>query len=229
MQPQKILSIFLMLTASVVIFAIAQLIKQMLAAYDLSSMYISFCAGFILFTPLVSLALHPLLFSKVKNSGKDRTSALIFNVGLVMVVQGLFFLIWITDAIALYSIYVDSNSFLAKAFDIKTKVGEDLSGVFFVFNLVLAWCFSLLSLFIGLLPCLIARLQNLGIVGNFVAAFKFFKQNKLIICGYALVLSATVLLTLLYVNYLFLVLFPLALTWIFIAISKLYLRQLAEN
>ena len=107
----NLLSGFLILLASIIIFAIAQVIERFLYSYELSSMYISFCAGFILFTPLVSLALHPLLLVNTDKNHQSKTTGLLVNVGLVAVVQGAFFLIWMTDAIAIYSIYVDANSF----------------------------------------------------------------------------------------------------------------------
>ena len=130
----SLLSGFLILLASIIIFAIAQVIERFLNSYELASMYISFCAGFILFTPLVSLALHPLLSVNSDKSNKIKATGLIVNVGLVAVVQGAFFLIWMTDAIAIYSIYVDGNSFLAKAFNINSQKTTSLSQEFYCFS-----------------------------------------------------------------------------------------------
>lgn len=218
------LSGFLIILASSVIFTIAQVIEQFLGSYDLSSMYVSFCAGFILFTPLVSLTLHPLLLASTDSSNKIKVKGLIANISLVTVVQGLFFLIWMTDAIAIYSIYVDSNSFLAKAFNINSKNPGNYSQEFYWINLFLAWLFSLLSLAVGLLPCLIARLKNLGVVGNFVSAFKFAKKQKLALALYAFCLAFSAVIPLMYAKYLFIVLFPLTLSWVFIGLSKRYLQ-----
>lgn len=213
----------LLLLASIIIFAIAQVIERFLYSYELTSMYISFCAGFILFTPLVSLALHPLISINRGDSHQFKATDLIVNVGLVAVVQGAFFLIWMTDAIAIYSIYVDANSFLAKAFNITSEKTASLNQEFYWFNLFLAWFFSLLSLTLGLLPCLIARLKNLGVVGNFVSAFLFAKQCKLQMLYYALGLAFSVVMPLMYMKYLFILLFPIILTWIFIDLTKHYL------
>jgi hypothetical protein len=219
----RIISATLLIIASLLIFAIAQTIETLLIEYELSSMYISFCAGFILFIPLVSLVLHPLLFNDVEDKQAQK-STLMMNVGLVMVVQGLFFLIWMTDAIAIYSMYVDSNSFLAKAFNISSDHKGAFSKEFFWANLLLAWFFSLLSLVVGLLPCLIARLKNLGVVGNFVSAFQFAKVNKLSLIVYAFYLAFSAVMPLMYAKYLFIVLFPLTLVWAFLNISKSYLK-----
>lgn len=219
----KMLSSFLLLAASLLIFAFALLIEQWLIEFNLSQMYISFCAGFILFTPLVSLVLHPLLFNDATGE-RGRKTALMMNVGLVMVVQGLFFLIWMTDAVAIYSIYVDANSFLAKAFNISSDHRGTFSKEFFWANLLLAWLFSFLSLVVGMLPCLISRLKNLGVVGNFVSAFQFSKVNKLPLTVYAFYLAFSVVVPLMYVSYLFVVLFPLTLLCVFINISKRYLK-----
>ncbi len=218
----RIISATLLVIATLLIFAIAQTIEALLIAYELSSMYISFCAGFILFIPLVSLVLHPLLFNDVEDKQAQK-STLIMNVGLVMVVQGLFFLIWMTDAIAIYSMYVDSNSFLAKAFNINSDNKGTFSKEFFWANLLLAWLFSFLSLVVGLLPCLIARLKNLGVVGNFVSAFQFAKVNKFSLTVYAFYLAFSAVIPLMYAKYLFIVLFPLTLLWAFLNISKRYL------
>lgn len=221
----KFISYGLVFFATIVIFFISQVIQFYLAAYELDTMYISFCAGFILFIPLVSLVLHPLLLNK---EGKQETfhfSTLLANIGLVCVVQFLCFLIWMTDAIALYSMYVDQNSFLAKVFDIQTQTRGDMTFEFYCFNFALAWLFALLSLVIGVLPCLIARLHNYGVVGDFVAAFSFAKKHKLAVGGYAMLTAVTVLLPLLYAKYLFLVIFPVVLVVIFTRLNKTYLQS----
>ena len=223
----KCLSALLILLASGGIFAIAQIIEQLLIQYGLEAMYISFCAGFILFTPLVSLALHPLLLTNTDGCNEIKTSALIVNIGLVVIVQGLFFLIWMTDAIAVYSIYVDSHSFLANAFNINSENNVNFSQEFYWMNLLLAWLFSFLSITAGLLPCLIARMKNLGVVGNFVSAFTFAKKHKLTLARYAFYLAFSVVMSLVYVKYLFIILFPMTLAWIFIAMSKSYLESTA--
>lgn len=220
----SLLSGFLLLLASIVIFAISQAIELLLESYELTSVYISFCAGFILFTPLVSLALHPLLSVNAELDNKIKAQGLIVNIGLVTVVQGLFFLIWMTDAIAIYSIYVDGNSFLAKAFNINSKKVEDFSQTFYWINILLAWLFSFLSLAIGLLPCLIARLKNLGVVGNFVSAVKFAKQYKLTLAIFSFCLALSVVMPLMYANSLFILMFPITLSLIFIALTKRYLQ-----
>ncbi|WP_136038008.1 hypothetical protein [Candidatus Colwellia aromaticivorans] len=220
---EKIMSYALVFFTSLVIFFIAQVIQFYLGAYDFNTMYISFCAGFVLFIPLVSLVLHPLLLNKEGKRDTFHFSDLLANIGLVCVVQFLFFLIWITDAIALYSIYVDQNSFLAKAFDIQTQARGDMTFEFYCFNFVLAWVFALLSMVVGLLPCLIARLDNLGIVGNFVAAFSLAKRHKGMFCLYALLITSSVLVPLLYAKYLFLVVFPTVLVWVFISLNEKYL------
>ena len=218
----SLLSGFLILLASIIIFAIAQVIERFLNSYELASMYISFCAGFILFTPLVSLALHPLLSVNSDKSNKIKATGLIVNVGLVAVVQGAFFLIWMTDAIAIYSIYVDGNSFLAKAFNINSQKTTSLSQEFYWFNVFLAWFFSLLSLTLGLLS---APFENLGVVGNFVSAFQFAKQCKLQLAVYAFYLAFAVVVPLMYGKYLFILLFPITLTWVFVTIAKSYLAS----
>jgi len=187
-------------------------------------MYISFCAGFILFTPLVSLTLHPLLLSNSQGSNKIKRKGLLVNVGLVAVVQGLFFLIWMTDAIAIYSMYVDANSFLAKAFNINSESVANSSQSFYWLNLLLAWLFAFLSLMLGLIPCLIARVKNFGVVGNFVSAFKFVKLHKLSLVLYALCLALAVVMPLMYSKYLFIIVFPLMLIWVFIGIARRYLQ-----
>jgi hypothetical protein len=220
---EKAVSYGLAFFASLMIFFISQVIHYFLGEYDFTTMYISFCAGFILFIPLVSLVLHPLLINKEGKNETFQFKDLLANIGLVCVVQFLCFLIWITDAIALYSLYVDQNSFLAKAFDIQTQAKGDMTFEFYCFNFVLAWLFSLLSIVVGILPCMIARLDNFGVVGNFAAAFKLAKRNKAMFCLYALLIASSVLLTLLYAKYLFLVLFPVILVWVFIQLNKLYL------
>lgn len=224
---EKIVSYGLVFFASLVIFIISQVIQYYLATYNLSTMYISFCAGFILFIPLVSLVLHPLLLNSKGENTTFHFSGLLTNIGLVCVVQLLCFLIWMTDAIALYSLYVDQHSFLAKVFDIKTKIRGDMTFEFYCFNFLLACLFSLLSLVVGLLPCMIARLDNYGVVGDFVAAFSFAKQHKGMICSYALLITSAVLLSLLYVKYLFLVIFPIVLVLIFSRLNNAYLLSKA--
>lgn len=186
-------------------------------------MYISFCAGFILFIPLVSLVLHPLLLNKAGKKETFHFSTLLANIGLVFVVQFLCFLIWITDATVLYSLYVDQNSFLAKVFGIKAQSQGDMTVEFYFFNFVLAWFFALLSMIVGVLPCVIARLNNYGVVGDFVAAFSFTRKHKGLMCLYAVLIVSSVLLPLLYAKYLFLVLFPSVLVWIFVQLNKKYL------
>jgi len=188
-------------------------------------MYISFCAGFILFIPLVSLLLHPLIINKEGIRETFHFSALLANIGLVCVVQLLCFLIWMTDAIALYSLYVDQESFLAKVFDIKTQARGDMTFEFYCFNFILAWLFALLSMIVGVLPCLIARLDNYGVVGDFVAAFLFSKKHKALMCLHALLITSSILLPLLYGKYLFLVLFPCVIIWVFVCLNKKYLQS----
>jgi hypothetical protein len=220
---ENFVSYGLVFFASLVIFFIAQIIQFYLGTYDFTTMYISFCAGFILFIPLVSLVLHPLIVNKYGKRETFHFRDLLANIGLVCVIQFLCFLIWITDAIALYSLYVDQNSFLAKAFDIKTQAKGDMTFEFYCFNFLLAYVFSFLSMVIGILPCLIARLDNLGVVSNFVTALSFSKKHKRILGFYALIITGSVLLTLLYAKYLFLVLFPLVLVWIFTRLNEAYL------
>lgn len=188
-------------------------------------MYISFCAGFILFTPLVVLVLHPLVFVDQTTEDKSHFSVLIKNLGLVLLVQCLFFLIWITDAIALYSIYVDQNSFLAKAFNISSENNTDLSTQFFWFNLLLAWLFSFISLVLGVMPCLIARIDNNGVVKNFVAGFCFAKKYKGKMLLSALVIAVSTIIPLLYFKYLFLFSFPIVLSTVFSYFSHLLLLK----
>jgi len=222
---EKMVSYGLVFFASLVIFSISQVIQFYLITYNLPTMYISFCAGFILFIPLISLFLHPLLVNKEGNRETFHFNALLANIGLVSVVQLLCFLIWMTDAIALYSLYVDQESFLAKVFDIKTQARGDMTFEFYCFNFILAWLFALLSMVVGVLPCLVARLDNYGVVGDFVAAFSFSKKHKALMCLYALLITSSVLLPLLYSKYLFLVLFPSALIWVFVCLNKKYLQS----
>ncbi|WP_206485421.1 hypothetical protein [Thalassotalea sp. G2M2-11] len=210
--------------ATGVIFAIAEYIRVLLASYEMNSMFVSFCAGFILFIPLVSLLLHPVILVAPENRVLRTKSSLLANIGIVFVVQVLFFLIWITDAIAMYSIYVDQTSFLAKAFNITSENTANLSTEFFVFNLFLAWFFALLSLVIGLLPCLIARLKNQGVVGNFMASFSYAKQYKKRFSGYSLLIAASVILPLLYVKWLFIFSFPVVLALVIVQLGKQYLQ-----
>ena len=56
-------------------------------------MYISFCAGFILFIPLVSLVLHPLLVNKAGQRETFHIRVLLASIGLICVVQFLCFII----------------------------------------------------------------------------------------------------------------------------------------
>lgn len=188
-------------------------------------MYVSFCAGFILFTPLVVLVLHPLIFVEKVDKTHSYFSVLMKNVGLVSLVQCLFFLIWMTDAIAVYSIYVDQNSFLAKAFSINRENSADFSAEFFWFNLFLAWFFALLSLVLGVMPCLIARIDNNGVVKNFVAGFSFAKKYKAKFALAALALAAATLMPLLYMKYLFIFSFPLVVVSVFLYFSQLLSKQ----
>lgn len=219
----RIISFSLLFVFTVLIFLIAQAIQTTLSAYDLNSMYISFCAGFILFVPLVSLTLHPWFFSLQRDCKPFQFSEFIVNLGLVVVVQLVCFLIWMTDAIAVYSIYVDQNSFLAKAFNINAQTKGGFSQHFYWANLLLAVIFSYLSIFIGILPCVIARIKSEGVVRNFVAAFSFVKRYKANIFLYSLLLALSVTLPLLYAKYLFLVTFPIALSFVFYQVSKRYL------
>ncbi len=218
----KIISFSLLLVATLLIFLIAEAIRELLHSYDLHSMFVSFCAGFILFIPLVSLVLHPLYFSQQENTPALELSSFMVNLGLVMVVQMVCFLIWMTDAVAVYSIYVDQTSFLAKAFNINAQNRGDLSYQFYWANLFLAWFFSCLSIVIGILPCIVARINNNGVVKNFVTAFVFAKKHKKKIALYALLLALTVTMTLLYAKYLFLILFPIVLNRVFSGIYSSY-------
>ncbi|WP_286266650.1 hypothetical protein [Thalassotalea atypica] len=225
----QLLSYSLLLLATVFIFAIAESIRLMLESYELNSLYVSFCTGFILFVPLVSIVLHPFVVKDAKEFDRSYLSTLLANIGLVIFVQFLFFLIWITDAIAVYSMYVDQSSFLAQAFNISSESKGDFSQQFYVVNLLLAWFFALLSIVIGLLPCLVARLNNQGVIGNFVASFRLAKSCKLAMLGYALVLSLSVMLPLIYAKYVFLLTFPVSLYWLFMNISSRYRRLVRKN
>jgi len=218
----RILSYGLLLFSTLVIYSIAQAINSLLINYELSSMYISFCAGFILFTPLVSLLLHPLIFTELLKKGRLKLPLLIVNFGLVLVVQCLFFLIWITDAIVVYSLYVDQNSFLAKSFSITSVNHGNLSVEFFWANLFLAWFFALLSLVLGVMPCLIARIDNQGVVNNFVASFTYAKQYKTQFAFAAFCLAMGVVIPLLYMKYTFLLIFPLVIVSVFLYLSRSY-------
>ena len=220
-----LMSNLLLMLATVGIYIIAQTIRFYLGEYELDSVFISFCVGFILFIPLVSLLLHPLLFSKKTLQQRSPFSILLKNIGLVMVVQCLFFLIWMTDAIAVYSIYVDQTSFLAKAFNITNDNRTDLSRHFFWGNLLLAWLLSLVSLVIGVLPCLIAQLNNQGVVKNFVVAISFAKQNKRIFLLYACIIALAIVLPLLFAPHFFLVSFPIAFVLIFKHLSRRFVAS----
>mgnify|MGYP000323575873 CR=1 FL=1 len=215
----------LLILSTLLIFTIAQTIHFYLSHYDISSMYISFCAGFILFTPLVVLVLHPLIFVEKTSNAHSQFSILMKNAGLVLLVQCLFFIIWMTDAIAVYSIYVDQNSFLAKTFNISRESSADLSTEFFWFNLFLAWLFSLISLVMGIMPCLIARIGNNGVVKNFVASFSFANKYKVKFAIAALAIAVTVVIPLLYMKYLFLLSFPIVVASVFLYFSNLLLIQ----
>ena len=213
----------LLVVSTLMIFFIAEVIQTLLLSYELSSMFVSFCAGFILFTPLVALVLHPLSFNQNKTDVPFHFSAFVTNLGLVIVVQIVCFLIWMTDAVAIYSIYVDQTSFLAKAFNINAQNRENFSEHFYWANLLLAWFFAGLSLVIGILPCLIARVKNGGVVSNFVSAFSFAKSNKITIAIYSLILSLSVVMPLLYEKYMFLIIFPIVLSLVFFKMVKQYL------
>lgn len=216
----KIISYALLLLSTLIIFSLAEVIRFYLHSYSLDAMFISFCAGFILFTPLVSLVIQPIFDKKFKANSPIKLSAFLGNVALVIVVQLLCFLIWMTDAIALYSLYVDQNSFLAKAFNITVESRADLSVEFYWFNIALACFFALLSLVIGVLPCLFSRTENNGIVANFVSAFSFAKHHKKLMLVSALCIALSVLLPLLYAKFLFLVLFPLVLLIVFSQLAE---------
>ncbi len=215
----------LLLFSTLIIFAIAESIRTALTAYDIGSLFISFCAGFILFTPLISLVLHPFAVRLVDPQDKSHKATLLANIGLVLFVQLLFFLIWMTDAVALYSMYVDQSSFLAQAFNIQGGTKGEFSQAFLVFNLVLAWLFSLLSIVLGLIPCLVARIKNQGVVGNIAAGFSYAKSHLGAIAAYALVISIGVLAPLLYAKYLFLLTFPASQFWVFKRVAKGYLAS----
>ncbi len=131
----------------------------------------------------------------------------------------LFFLIWMTEAIAVYSIYVDQTSFLAKAFNITSENRTDLSGEYYWANLFLAWIFAYQSLVIGVLPCLIARTNPQGIV---VSAFSYMKSRNLFFLVISLAISMSVVLPLLYFTYRFLITFPVTLAYCFILLVQRY-------
>jgi len=222
---RHVISYGLLFIATCIIFAISEGIRSYLISYELNAMFISFCAGFILFIPLVSLVLHPIMLVDPENHELRKKSTLLANIGIVFVVQVLFFLIWMTDAIALYSIYVDQNSFLAKAFNISSESRTNLSTEFYWFNLFLAWFFALLSIVIGLFPCLIARIKNNGVVGNFMASFSYAKRNKLLFSSYAIVIALAVVFPLLYAKYLFLLAFPVVLSILIVHLGKSYITS----
>jgi hypothetical protein len=127
-----------------------------------------------------------------------------------------------TDAVAVYSIYVDQNSFLAKAFNITHDNHKNLTAPFYWVNLFLAWFFALLSLIIGVMPCLIARIDDKGVVKNFVAAFSFARRYKSKLALSALFIAAATVLPLLYNPYFFIVTFPAILTVVIFHLSQLY-------
>jgi len=222
---RHILSYCLLIVATCSIFAISEVIHVYLISYELDAMFISFCAGFILFLPLVSLVLHPIMLVDPQNHELLNKSTLFANIGIVFVVQVLFFLIWMTDAIAVYSIYVDQHSFLAKAFNISSESKTNLSAEFYWFNLFLAWLFALLSIVIGLFPCLIARIRNSGVVGNFMESFSYAKQNKLLFSSYAAVIAIAVVFPLLYAKYIFLLVFPVVLSVLIVHLGKGYITS----
>ena len=201
--------------ATMGIFIIAEVIRYYLVKFELNAMFISFCVGFILFMPLISILLHPLLYFKHSTKQHSPFRIILKNLGLVMVVQCLFFLIWITDAIAIYSIYVDQHSFLAKAFNINNVNNVDLSVPFYWGNLLLAVLFSWLSLVLGVMPCLIAQLNDQGVIKNFSRSFSFAKQYKGVFLLCAITIGLVTMLSLLHFNYLFLLAFPLLFKFVF--------------
>ncbi len=216
----KIVSYALLLLSTLIIFSLAEVIRFYLSSYSLDAMFISFCAGFILFIPLVSLVIQPIFDKKISADSALKLSSFLGNVALVVVVQLLCFLIWMTDAIALYSLYVDQNSFLAKAFNITVENRADLSVEFYWFNIALACFFALLSLIIGVLPCLFSKIENNGVVANFASAFSFAKRHKKLMLFSALAIAVSVVLPLLYAKFLFLILFPLVLLVVFSQLSE---------
>ncbi|GHE79019.1 hypothetical protein GCM10011501_03680 [Thalassotalea profundi] len=207
------MSYVLLILSTIAILFIAELIRSYLIEYELGSMFISFCVGFILLTPLVSLLLYPLLLSSGLKQVPSPFYMMLKNIGLVLLVQLLFFFIWMTDAIAVYSIYVDQDSFLAKALNIN-NFRADLSQEFYWGNLILACVFSLISLVIGVLPCLVAQLNNQGVVRNFVISITFANHNKVLFVVYACILAAIIVLPLLYTPFLFLLCFPIAFRYV---------------
>lgn len=124
-----------------------------------------------------------------------------------------------------YSLYVDQNSFLAKSFNIVSEKQGNLSVEYYWANLFLAWFFALLSLVLGVMPCLIARINNKGVVNNFVTSFAFFKQFKVPFSFVALCLAISVIIPLLYLKYLFLFSFPFVLTGVFLYLSRLFVSN----
>ena len=101
----------------------------------------------------------------------------------------------------------------------------DLSTEFFAFNLFLAWFFSLISLVLGVMPCLFARIEDKGVVGNFVSGFNFAKKYKAKFAVAALLIATATVMPLLYMKYLFLLSFPVALIAVFLYFSDLLLKQ----
>lgn len=225
---RHIISYSLLFLTTCLIFLISEVVRSYLIEYELNAMFISFCAGFILFIPLVSLVLHPIILVDPENHELRNKSTMLANIGIVFVVQVLFFLIWMTDAVALYSIYVDQTSFLAKAFNISGENKANLSNEFYWFNLFLAWFFALLSIVIGLFPCLIARIKNNGVLGNFMASFSYAKRNKLLFSSYALLFVSAVVFPLLYSKYIFLVSFPVVLSILIVHLGKGYISSQAS-
>ncbi len=210
-----------LLMATCIIFAIAEYIRAMLLSYELTAMFISFVVGFILFIPLVSLVLHPLVTVRAQQ-GQAKNSSVFANAGIALVVQILFFLIWITDAISLYSLYVDQTSFLAKVFNISGDKLSNMGEEFYWLNLFLAWLFALLSILIGLFPCLIARIDNRGVVASFIASFGYAKKHKALFSAFALLVALAVIVPLLYAKYLFLLSFPLMVSFLLRQLTRFY-------
>lgn len=224
-QKARLIGIALLSIATLSIFAISEGIRAMLISYDLTMLYISFVVGFILFTPLVSVVLHPFTKQPQQSDRREFRSTLLANIGLVLFVQCLFFLIWMTDAIAVYSIYVDQTSFLSQTFNIAGENKGEFSREFVIFNVFLGLFFSAISIVVGVVPCLFARIDNKGIIGNFIASFSFFKRTKLHLAWYALLITCSVLLPLMFIKYIFLISFPYAL---YIVTTKLS-EQIMHN
>lgn len=224
----NMISYAMLFVASVFIFVIAEGIRYFLAQYQLSPLFISFCVGFILFTPLVSLVLHGLLKS-ASFAVVEVFDSIWANIGLVIVVQGLFFFIWMTDAVAVYSIYVDQDSFLAQTFQISSSAENanfSLTTEFYWANLLLAWGFAWLSLAIGVVPCLAARISQFGVVSSLLVGFKFAKTYWQMILLHALLIASSVVFTLLYAKFLFLLAFPIAIIYSFKKLAYKYQHQL---